>query len=665
MTMSRSRRWIAGVSLTLVALLVVFVVFFDWNLLRAPIAERVSKSTGRSFAINGDLSVRLGLRPRVVANDIVIGNAAWGREPAMAQIRRVDFRIDLLQLLIGRLVFPEIALSEPRLALEVGADGKGNWIFNERGEGGEFPVIGELSIDRGSAVYRDAKSNTDLALVVKTLANAAESGKAAEKVAEKTPGKTPEKAAPFGLEVTGKGRFKGMPTTFHAQGGALLSLRSDQAYPIAASAVLGTTKASIDGMLFDPLQLKGQSMNFSIEGSDLALLFPIIGVPIPPTPAYKLAGFLDHRGERWSFQRFTGRVGESDLAGDFSVDRAQRPQKISAELVSKQLRLQDLGGFIGADRGAQPSRSPPPADKVLPTEPFSLEKLQAANAEVHLRGEKIVTEQTSLVNMDVHLTVNDGVLKLTPLDFGMAGGNLVAQIELDGRQPRIAARATIVAKGLQLAQLFPAYRLAGAGSGRLGGRAQLAGSGNSIAAMLASANGETGLIMDSGSINELTLRLANLDIAHTIALLVGGDRQTPIRCLVGNFKAVDGDFQIQDLVLDTPKVNVRGSGHLDLRDESLHLTLVPQSKTFSLASLRGPVAVGGTLQTPVVRPEMGNVIARGGLAVVLGALTAGVGTLVPLLDFGKDEDSNCGALIEQAKADAGVKASDLVPRKGK
>jgi hypothetical protein len=59
------------------------------------------------------------------------------------------------------------------------------------------------------------------------------------------------------------------------------------------------------------------------------------------------------------------------------------------------------------------------------------------------------------------------------------------------------------------------------------------------------------------------------------------------------------------------------------------------------------------------------VIARGGLAVALGAVTAGIGTLIPLLEFGKDKDSNCIALMSQARSDAGVKVSDMAPRAGK
>lgn len=649
MTFPRWVKWMSGVLVALVVLLVLIDAFFNWNWLRAPIARSVSTAAGRSFAINGDLNIHLSLQPRFVANDIVLGNASWSSEPVMATIKRLDFRIDLLKLLVGSVEFPEATLFQPDVVLEVSQDGRPNWIFNEsvRDEPFKIPTVGSLTIDRGDARYRDLATNTDLAFEVATVAGGKDD---------------PESS----LEASGKGRFKGLPTTLTARGGALLSLRdADHPYPIKASGMLGSTKASIEGMLLDPLHLKGEQLNFTLEGSDLALLFPIIGVPFPPTPAYKLAGFLDHAGDQWTFRRFKGTVGRSDLAGSFAVDRGKQPQMITADLVSKQLVMTDLGGFIGADRGTQPSRTPPPSDRVLPTERFNLEKLKAANADVHFRGEKILTEKMPIDKMSAHLTVNDGMLKLAPLDFGMAGGNLVSQIEMDGRRPRIVTRADITAKGLHLDQLFPGSRLAGADTGILGGRARLDGSGNSIAQMLASANGEAALIMDGGSVGELMLRLSNLDIANSLVVLLGGDKQIPVRCLVGNFKAVDGDFKVEALVLDTSKVNISGSGNVNFTDESLHLRLVSQSKGFSLASLRGPIAVTGSFKKPVLRPELGGVIARGGLAVALGAATGGLGALIPLLDFGKDRESNCVALVSQAKSDAGVKASDMSPRPGK
>ena len=648
MTLPRSFKWITGVLLALIVLAVLVVAFFDWNWMRGPIARSISASTGRSFAINGDLNVKLSLQPHVVVNDMVLGNTAGGSDPHMATLKRLDFRIDLFKLFKGRIELPEIALSEPHLFLEVNRDGAPNWVFAkpEAKSSFDFPVIGRLTIDHGSVTLRNAKENTELALDVHTLD------------ADKD---HPEAR----LEVTGIGRFKGLPTTLHAIGGALLSARieGESPYPIKASAMFGTTKASIDGTLLDPLHLTAEQLNFTIEGNDLALLFPIIGVPIPPTPAYKLAGFLDHSGKVWTFRGLKGIVGESDLAGDFAVDRSARPQMITANLVSQKLLIRDLGGFIGADRGKQPSQKPPPGGKMLPTEPFSPEKLQAADADVHFRGARVITEKMPLENMTAHLVVNNGLLKLAPLDFGAAGGHLVAQVEMDGRRAPIATHVDVVAKGLHLDRMFPNSKLAAADTGTMGGRARLVGNGNSVAQLLASANGEAALIMEGGSVGELTLRLANLDIANSMLQLIGGDKQTPILCMVANFNAVDGDFKVQDLVLDTAKVNITGSGNINFNDESLHIRLVAKSKGFSLASLRGPIGITGTFDAPVTKPELGGVIARGGVAVALGAVTAGIGALIPLLDFGKRTDSNCSALISGAKADVGVKASDITPPK--
>ncbi|MEO8655362.1 MAG: AsmA family protein, partial [Ramlibacter sp.] len=263
MALTRLTRPIAGVLLALAILVALIVAFFDWNQLRAPIARSVSALTGRSFAINGDLRVRLSLRPRIVGNDVVLGNAPWSREPVMVEIRRIEFEIDMLKLLAGKLELPEIALSEPRIALEVSRGGASNWVFNEQAEGQpvEFPPIGLLKIDHGTATFRNPGDNTELALELKTLA----------------PG--PDNPI-FGLELKGKGRYKGLPSAVRARGGALLHLRSaTDPYPIKASGEVGATRFSVDGMLLDPLHFKGEQLNFRIEGPDLALLFPILGVP--------------------------------------------------------------------------------------------------------------------------------------------------------------------------------------------------------------------------------------------------------------------------------------------------------------------------------------------------------------------------------------------------
>jgi uncharacterized protein involved in outer membrane biogenesis len=167
--MTRTKKWLVGASAGLLLLGVAAVSFFDWNLARPYIARKVTESTGRNFAIDGDLKVHLSLRPRIIANGVVLGNAAWSKDPFMAEVKRADFRIDLLKLLLGRVSFPEISLSGLHLVLEVDKDGTPNWVFDRGGKPGVFPAIGALEIDRGTVKYRDPTANTDLAFEINTL----------------------------------------------------------------------------------------------------------------------------------------------------------------------------------------------------------------------------------------------------------------------------------------------------------------------------------------------------------------------------------------------------------------------------------------------------------------------------------------------------------------
>ena len=154
--------------------------------------------------------------------------------------------------------------------------------------------------------------------------------------------------------------------------------------------------------------------------------------PLPPTTPYKLSGRLRHAGDLWIFREFAGRVGNSDLAGDFQVDRGQKPQLITADLVSRKLDMKDLGGFIGADRGdAKTSPKPPPADRVLPQEPFSLESSRANERQVPRRASrhrKLRREGTATIK------VQDGV-RSRAANF-VAGGKVVSN-PMDARQALI------------------------------------------------------------------------------------------------------------------------------------------------------------------------------------------------------------------------------------
>src|SRR5690606_14463255 len=345
-------------------------------------------------------------------------------------------------------------------------------------------------------------------------------------------------------------------------------------------------------------------------------LYPLLGIALPPTPPYSLDGHFtrDIEGKRttWHYDGFTGAVGDSDLRGDASVTTGGARPFLRATLASKKLDFDDLAGFVGAapDSGettnpelaaqAQQQRASP---KLLPDTPYNLEKLRAMDADVRLKAARIEAPKLPLDDMDAHLLLEGGVLRLDPLNFGVAGGDIRATIRMDARESPIRTRAEIHARGLEIGPMLPDAELAQQAVGRIGGDITLAGSGNSIAGMLGTSNGDAAVGMGRGRISNLVMELAGLDIAESLKFLVQGDRQIPIRCAFGDFAVQDGLMTTRALAFDTTDTIIVGEGTISLEQETLDLRLRPRPKDRSLLSLRSPLIVEGTFKQPRLHPD--------------------------------------------------------------
>jgi uncharacterized protein involved in outer membrane biogenesis len=394
--------------------------------------------------------------------------------------------------------------------------------------------------------------------------------------------------------------------------------------------------------------MESMDLALTLAGRSLAELYRIVRVPLPPTPPYRLNGRLVQSGQVWELRQFAGAVGDSDLSGNFTLDRRQTPQFMKASLTSKRLDLADLAGFIGAEKTAPGKVATPQTTRVIPDTPYDLEKLKSASADVQFEGRRVVTRKLPIDDMRAHLVLKNGVLTLAPLNFGVAGGRLVSDITLDGSGSVIASRADVRVQSLQLGKLLPQLKLSKASVGELDGRARLAGRGNSVAALLGSASGDTSLVVGEGEVSDLLLRLSNLDLANALLVLLRGDRNIPIRCMVADLEWNHGVVQPRQFIFDAQHTTLVGEGHADFKDETLDMRLVAKPKDKSLLSLRGPINVRGTFAQPSVMPDLARLGARGAAAAALGAVALPL-AFVPFLQLGGGEDVQCGPLVQSAR----------------
>lgn len=630
-----------AVALALILIVALGLLLFQWNWLRWPLAAYVGNKLDRNVAINGDLHVELSPQLLVQADDIVVANADWGSPEPMARVERLALRVDLRELLSRRVVLPEVSLVRPRVLLERDFRGAGNWEFPLPPKGSGPPaVVGALNLVDAGIRYRDTSAETDLALTLNTVE-----------------GQT--------IRFAGQGSLRKEAFTLDGHGAPLLMLRdTTKPYRLVVQANVGDTRARFDGS-FVPLELQDIDGRLELQGKDLSKLFPTIPVPLPWTPPYRIAGRLVHDEALWALRDFSGRVGDSDLSGEFAVDNAGERPRIVAALTSRRLNYKDLGGFIGIPPGSEPKRKNSPeqkreaqeraaSPKVLPDKPYEFERLRAADARVRFAGAQVVAADLPLERLSFDLELEQGELRLKPLKFDVAGGSVVSDIVLDARSERIETKAQVSARNLELGVIMPRLKPPKGKSGRFGGRARLSASGNSVARMLASLDGEAAVIMAGGQASTLTLLLTNLDLANAATLLLRGDENSTIRCVVTSFAARRGLMETNTLIADTTAVNIRGTGSVDLGEERYDLVLKAKSKELSPLALRGPIVVKGSFKHPEVKPAVGPVAARAGAAVALGVLATPIAAILPLIDTGGGQDSDCAALIVEAESDVGA-----------
>ncbi|GGX78681.1 AsmA family protein [Massilia dura] len=650
---------IGGALLAAILGLLILFMLFDWNMLRPYINRKVSETTGREFAIRGDLDVKFhrGLdnekgwrryvpRPYVSAQDIRMSNPSWstvGKQ--MATAKRVDVGFRILPLLGKDFIITDLRLDGPQVALQRRKDGSNSWTLKDNGPSEWKVDIQRLAFSSGTLRYLDDSINLDLHADAKSISGA---GAPAVKGAQ-----------PYGLAFTLGGRYNKAPVTGGGKAGAVLTLTdSDTTFPIEANANIGGNRISVEGVLSDPKSLSGLDLQLKLAGQSMADLYPLTGVLLPQTPPYSTHGRLlgeKNDADAWTFtyQKFTGKVGASDIAGTLAYSQRKPRPLLRGELTSQQLRLADLGPAVGADTGAGTKQAgkvkSPPAGKALPVNEFNTDKWGALDADVKFTGKRIVrVNDIPLQNVVVDLHMKDKVLKLTPLNFGMAGGNISSNISLDGRQKMINAQARVAARHLKIRELFPKLQSMRGSFGEINGDAALAGKGNTVASMLATSNGELNAVVTEGSVSKFVLELAGLNVANAVFVKVFGDKQVQMNCLAAEAGVRNGRANVERFVLDTDDAVIDVTGYVDLAQEQLNLDVRPKTKGTRIFSLRTPLYAKGTFADPDVGPYKGPLALKAGAAIALATVSP-LAAILPLVNVAKVPDTNCAAAIREAE----------------
>jgi uncharacterized protein involved in outer membrane biogenesis len=600
----RGLKWVIGAFLALVALALLLGVALDAGYLHGPLVKFLAARAQREIRVDGALRLHLFSRnPRLVAERVTIGNPPWTPPGVAVLADKISVVFETPRL--GR-VFEIASLDIVGATLHMFRDvpGHANWQLKnpDKAMSPGLPIIHSLSVVDAHLFIEDAQKNRQFDGTV---------------TAQDSNG--PHGAQPLRIEA--KGQLNGRPVNFELLGDPLRTASRSEPYGFTLTERSSGSHIAAKGALkeFDLLNLDA---SFEASGADLRDIYYLLGVKLIDTGAYHLSGKFSRRGNTASYSDLAVTFGQSDIRGSVSIALNKGLPSIDADLISQSLRVADLGARA-AGREPEPESAQP---MLLSNAAPNAGALRPMTAMLRYRARRLAVGRFTLSTVAAKVTVDRGLLAVTPLSADVLDGKLTAQLKIDARKEIPAVDLDVKITGLQLGQ----YARKGTGppaiEGPLDVRAKLTGHGRSMHEAAASAEGTVTATLPSGTVRDSFAELTGIDLRGLGLLLTKNTKEVPIRCGVASFQAHDGTLTASNLLLDTEPVLIAGEGVAHLGTETLDFVLRGYPKSVRFFQLRSPILIGGTLAHPSV------------------GIQAHDSKLV-LVDRGKAKDTDCEPLL--------------------
>ena len=561
----------------------------DANDFRAPIQSYVKSKTGRGLVVHGPIQLKLSLVPTLVLNEVSLSNASWGKEKQMLVAKRIEADLALLPLLQRKFEVRHFAIVEPVVALETDRTGHGNWEFGSEAAApaGSTPDAGkqagllngvslaDLAVTQGQVNYVDGKSGKVTHIVVDRLALHAR-----------------DPAAPIAAEFTG--RLDDVSMALEGTLGPLQALQQRQwPYPVSLKGEVDGRKTSVSTKL--ALADTGASL------SDIDLV-----------------------------------MGTTHFTGEATVSTSGDPRKLSFKLASEALALDELApGGTPAATGATGAAAKPASTSgpIFKPTPVNFAPLHAVDAQGEITIGQLVLDGGHTLS-HVHLTISlvRGRLHADLGDAGAFGGSVRGQIDADASRATPAIALKLDGKGLDLAAVLAA---AGLKRETRGGKADvnidISATGDSPRAWASSASGQ--VLAQVGKATLINTGAKDNTEVDRLGAAINPFRDlrpsNELDCAVVRLPLRSGIAAIdQSIGLETHEVAVLASGTIDLRNETLDLSIKPRLKRgipVDVAQFAQLVHFGGPFRDPKMSIDAAGTVAtvaRIGAAIQTGGLSA-------------------------------------------
>jgi uncharacterized protein involved in outer membrane biogenesis len=596
----RRLHWAGGGFLALVALLLLIVAAFPWDMLRSTIERSLSDRFGRPVTIGRiERLDRLSFTPTIMIRDLRVPQATWAGAGNLATIKAARIRFPVLPLLVGRHFSPEaIDVSGMRLRLVRAKDGRENWARpGDRSDGGgPQTTLRGLRLTDSIVSYRDAKADRDF---VAHLAADTRSG----------------------VRLEGTGHVQGAPVRLAARGPAVESA-AGKPWPFQAQIEGPSLGMEVTGTMDAPLDTHRMTLDMTARADDLKLIDAVIEAGLFGTQKIRLQAHVRHDAPDWVVTTLSGTIGGSDITGHITVRKRGGRTKLDGAVVSKALAEERTTG-----------------PRLVPDTRINIRKIDRTDGTLRFEIRHLLAgrRRSSFTSMRGVLTMDHQLLTLSPLVMDMTRGRVDGSVRVDQRGGRMEPLVTI---DLALRDSNVEALAGGGGTvdGRVDARARLTGTGSSFREAVGRSDGSIGLVAREGSLPAKLAALIGFDVGRR--LLEGSDDRAALRCIVLRLDMHGGIGRVDPLIIDTSESQSRGEGSIRFPDESVAIRLTGAPKQHSLLRLPGSITMSGTIRSPDVAIAPGT--------KSLGNIFTAIGRAITGDQGPEATDADCDALAARA-----------------
>lgn len=382
--------------------------------------------------------------------------------------------------------------------------------------------------------------------------------------------------------------------------------------------------ANLTGHIEEPLAAKGIDLAITLEADSMQKVGKLTGGKFRGKKPVKLKGYFIADENIFELTDLHLQVGELDVKGQAAFMQPSEPggrPKISGELYigeldfSKQVKVEvDTLTETKSSPESKEKEGKVKRDKVFSSKPLPFGLLKAVDADIMVTIESLTTLQIQLEDLVAGLTLNNGLLSLQPIRAKVGNGTFDGILLVD-----VSNTPTTLTADIEMSNAT--FRNFG---GKINFIVDLSGSGDSMAAIMASLDGQLVLDIQGVTLQKSFMTRFGSSIIDSLNPFRKNEKETKLNCAIILFDIKDSMANAnRKIAAQTTDVTWFGSGKINLKTEEIYFQMNPKPRKglgISLGNLVKIVHIRGTLAEPKI------VLDPKELAVKYGKYSLGMAT---------------------------------------